>query len=336
MKTAMKNTNLVRMSITTVVVLLAALLAWLAWHHYMLSPWTRDARIRAEVVRIAPDVAGRVSEVLVQDNQRVEQDQLLYVIDQEPYELAVASARADLAAANAAARNAGASVAAASAGIAASAAEQQMRQQQAARRAGLGDLVSREARDDAAAQARAATAGVAQAQANRQAATAGQQQALASVEQAAVNLAKAELALQRTQVRASRAGTVTNLDVRPGDWASAGQARLALVGSESMWVYAYFEETKLPAIAVGDAVEIRLMAGGVRLRGQVEGIATGIADAASPTSDNLLADVQPTFNWIRLAQRIPVRVRIDPDSVPKGTLLAAGMSASVRVLPKRD
>lgn len=332
----MKNANVVRMSITAVVVLLALLLAWLAWHHYILSPWTRDARVRAEVVRIAPDVPGRVSQVLVQDNQMVEQGQLLYVIDPQPYELAVASARADLAAATAAARNAGASVAAASAGIAASAAEQQMRQQQAARRAGLGDLVSREARDDAAAQARAATAGVAQAQANRQAASAGQQQALASVEQASVALARAELELQRTQVRAPRAGTVTNLDVRQGDWASAGQARMALVGTQSMWVYAYFEETKLPAIHVGDVVDIQLMAGGTHLRGRVEGIATGIADAASPTADNLLADVQPTFNWIRLAQRIPVRVGIDPASMPEGTLLAAGMSASVRVLPTRN
>lgn len=129
---------------------------------------------------------------------------------------------------------------------------------------------------------------------------------------------------------------MTNLDVRQGDWASAGQARMALVGTQSMWVYAYFEETKLPAIHVGDVVDIQLMAGGTHLRGRVEGIATGIADAASPTADNLLADVQPTFNWIRLAQRIPVRVGIDPSSMPEGTLLAAGMSASVRVLPTRN
>lgn len=331
----MKNANILRIVVTTAVVVLAIVLAWLAWNHYMLSPWTRDARLRAEVVRIAPDVAGRVSQVLVADNQAVGQDQLLYVIDPQPYELAVAAAQADLAVAEAAARNAGASVVAASAGIAASSAERQMRQQQAQRRAGLGDLVSREARDDAAAQARAASAGVARAQANRQAASASQQQALAAVEQARVSLAQAELALQRTQVRAPRAGMVTNPDVRQGDWAAVGQPRMALIGAGSIWVYAYFEETKLPAIAVGDAVDIQLMAGGTHLRGQVESIASGIADAASPTADNLLADVQPTFNWIRLAQRIPVRVRIDPASVPSGTLLAAGMSASVRVLPAR-
>ena len=329
----MKAEKLIRVSITAAVVALAALVAWLAWQHWMLSPWTRDARLRAEVVRIAPDVAGRVSEVAVADNQAVAQGDVLYVIDPEPYRLAVAAAKADLAAAEAAARNAGASVAAASAGISASAAEQAMRQQQAQRRAGLGDLVSREARDDAAAQARAATAGVAQARANAQAASASQQRALAAVEQARVALERAELDLSRTVVRAPRAGTVTNLDVRVGDWASAGQPRLALVGSEQLWIYAYFEETKLPGVHVGDAVDIRLMAGGTHLRGRVEGVATGIADAASPTADNLLADVQPTFNWIRLAQRIPVRVSIDPASVPEGILLAAGMSASVRVLP---
>lgn len=228
-----ESANLLRVSVTAVIVGLAALVAWLAWQHYMLTPWTRDARLRAEVVRIAPDVAGRVVEVAVTDNQPVQAGQLLYAIDPEPYRLAVAAARADLEAARAAARNAGASVAAASASITASVVEQAMRQQQAARRAGLGDLVSREARDDAAAQARAASASVAQAQANRQAASASQQRALAAVAQAEVALARAELDLERTRVLAPRAGTVTNLDVRSGDWASAGQPRLALVGTRS-------------------------------------------------------------------------------------------------------
>ena len=330
----MKTDSVVRLSITAGVVGAAVLLAVLAWNHYMLSPWTRDARVRAEVVRVAPDVAGRVVEVLVHDNQPVNAGDVLYVIDPEPYRLAVAAAEADLMAAKAAARSAGATVTAAQAGVQASDADRRMRQNQAERRAGLGDLVSREARDDAAAQARAAQAMLQQARASQHAAGASAQRALAAVRQAEVALENAQLQLSRTQVRATRDGVITNLDVRKGDWASTGQARLALVGRDAMWIYAYFEETKLPAIAVGDAVEIRLMAGGVPLRGEVEGIATGIADAASPTADNLLADVQPTFNWIRLAQRIPVRVRIDPASVPANTTLAAGMSATVRVIHK--
>ncbi len=94
-----------------------------------------------------------------------------------------------------------------------------------------------------------------------------------------------------------------------------------------MWIYGYFEETELPRVHVGDRADIRLISGGVLLHGTVE----GIADSDNPTSASLLADVSPTFNWIRLAQRVPVRVRIDPASVPPNTILAAGMTATVTV-----
>jgi multidrug resistance efflux pump len=111
---------------------------------------------------------------------------------------------------------------------------------------------------------------------------------------------------------------------------------MALVRNDSLWIYGYFEETKLPLIHPGDAADIRLMSGGRALHGTVEGIARGITDADNPTNSNdLLADVSPTFNWIRLAQRVPVRVRIDPASVPADTVLAAGMTASVTVHPRR-
>ena len=132
-------------------------------------------------------------------------------------------------------------------------------------------------------------------------------------------------------MRATADGYITNLDVRVGDYAQAGSAQLALVRDDAMWIYGYFEETKLPRVHVGDRADIRLMSGGVLLRGKVEGIARGIADSDNPTSASLLADVSPTFNWIRLAQRVPVRVRIDPASIPKDTILAAGMTATVTV-----
>ncbi|MCC8445985.1 HlyD family secretion protein [Xanthomonas translucens] len=98
-----------------------------------------------------------------------------------------------------------------------------------------------------------------------------------------------------------------------------------------LWIYGYFEETKLPRVHVGDRADIRLMSGGVQLHGKVEGIARGIGDSDNPTSASLLADVSPTCNWIRLAQRVPVRVRIDPASVPPNTILGAGMTATVTV-----
>jgi multidrug resistance efflux pump len=332
----MKIQSLIRASLTVVVVLAAALIAHALWRHYMYSPWTRDGRVRAEIVRVAPDVSGLVDAVEVHDNQQVKAGDVLFRIDARRFELAVAQAQADLSAAQAAARAAGASISAATAGTAASEADYQKFASQSERRQRAAAVISAEARADAVATARAAQAAVRQAQANRSAASASQAQALAAVEQAQAALDLARLNLERATVRATAAGYITNLDVRVGDYASAGSPRMALVRSDSLWIYGYFEETKLPLIHPGDAADIRLMSGGQALRGTVEGIAHGITDADNPTNGNdLLADVSPTFNWIRLAQRVPVRVRIDPASVPADTVLAAGMTASVTVHPRR-
>ncbi|MBB5875838.1 MULTISPECIES: biotin/lipoyl-binding protein [unclassified Xanthomonas] len=332
----MKTPALIRFALTAIVVLVAALLAHALWRHYMLSPWTRDGRVRAEVVRIAPDVSGLVDAVAVRDNQHVKRGDLLFSVDRKRYELALEKARANLAVAQAQARAAGASLSAAAATQAASEAEFQMRRAQAERRARAAAVISAEARSDAEATARSAQADVHRSAALRGQATAAQAQAVASVEQAQAALDLAELDLQRTQVRATADGYITNLEVRVGDYAQAGGARLALVRDDAMWVYGYFEETKLPRVHVGDRADIRLMSGGLMLHGQVEGIARGIADSDNPTGTSLLADVSPTFNWIRLAQRVPVRIRIDPASVPQGTLLAAGMTATVSVHPRQD
>ena len=329
----MKTNDLIRLSTTALIILAAALVAWLAWQHYMLSPWTRDARVRADVVRVAPDIAGRVTQVAVHDNQVVKAGDLLFKVDREPYVLAVERAHADWLAAKAKAAMARAEIASAAANLAASQTDYKMRREHAERRDALGNAVSREIRDDARSAANAAQAAVQKAKAAQQAAKANAEHSNAAVLQAKAALDNARLQLQRTEVLAPIDGTVTNLNLRSGDYTHAGQAHLALVSTDNMWLYGYFEETKLPAIQVGDAVDIRLMAGDVQLSGQVESIATGIADAASPTSENLLADVQPTFNWIRLAQRIPVRISIDPASIPEGLTLAAGMSATLRVQP---
>lgn len=332
----MKTPALIRFALTAIVVLVAALLAHALWRHYMLSPWTRDGRVRAEVVRIAPDVSGLVDAVAVRDNQHVKRGDLLFSVDRKRYELALEKARANLAVAQAQARAAGASLSAAAATQAASEAEFQMRRAQAERRARAAAVISAEARSDAEATARSAQADVHRSAALRGQATAAQAQAVATVEQAQAALDLAELDLQRTQVCATADGYITNLEVRVGDYAQAGSARLALVRDDAMWVYGYFEETKLPRVHVGDRADIRLMSGGLMLHGQVEGIARGISDSDNPTGTSLLADVSPTFNWIRLAQRVPVRIRIDPASVPQGTLLAAGMTATVSVHPRQE
>ncbi|WP_312374079.1 HlyD family secretion protein [Pseudomonas oryzihabitans] len=270
---------------TLLVVCLALILGRLLWVHYMNDPWTRDGRVRAEVITIAPDVAGLVTEIAVRDNQWVNKGDLLLQIDPEHYEIAVHQAEA--------------SVAARKATLA-------MRQQNARRRADIDSLVvSRENREDASSAALAAEADLRQAQAQ---------------------LESARLNLKRTRVLAPVDGYVTNLSVFKGDYAAAGAPKLAVIDAHSFWVYGYFEETKLPHVRVGAAAEMRLMSGQT-LQGHVESIARGIYDRDNPQSRELTADVNPTFNWVRLAQRVPVRIALDP--LPEGLMLAAGTTCTV-------
>ncbi|HEY0334825.1 MAG TPA: HlyD family secretion protein [Stenotrophomonas sp.] len=330
-----RTLSLLRFGLTAAVVLVAALVATALWKHYMYSPWTRDGRVRAEVVRIAPDVAGLVTQVEVKDNQQVRKGQLLFVIDPSRYTFERDKAAANLEAARAAARAAGATIQAAGASAQEQSANLTKYQSQYERRQRIqGSLISDEARSDALAAASAARAGVAQAHASQRQASASQQEAIAAVAQAQVALSAAELNLDRTQVRAPVDGYVTNLDVRVGDYANAGAARVALIDQHSYWINGYFEETKLQALHVGDPVEVRLMSGGAQLEGSIDSIARGITDSDNAAGGDLLANVDPTFNWVRLAQRIPVRIRIDADHLPPGTVLAAGMTATVVVHPR--
>ena len=330
----MKIQSLLRFLITAVVVVLAVLLGHALWKHYLYSPWTRDGRVRAEVVQVAPDVSGLVTKVAVVDNQLVRKGDLLFVVDQARFSNTLDQAEANLNAAMAAARAAGASIDSATAAAKARKADYEMYVAQAARRQKLGDLIAKEDRSNAVSTANAAKATWRQAQAGGNQADAAREQALAAVEQARVEVDLAQLNLRRTEVRSPVDGYVTNLNVRVGDYAAAGSARLALVDKNSYYIYGYFEETKLPQLRVGDPVDIRLMAGGVHLKGTISGIAHGIADSDNPTGSDLLANVNPTFSWVRLAQRVPVRIAIDGSSVPVGTLIAAGMTATIEVHPR--
>jgi multidrug resistance efflux pump len=334
--TSMKIALYIRVAITAIALLVAVLLAYALWKHYMYSPWTRDGRVRANVIRIAPDVAGLVTQVNVVDNQIVKKGDVLFVIDRARYADALEQAKANLAAAQAAVSAAGANIDAARAGTAQSKSTYEMYAAQSKRRQALADVVSNEDRSNALATADAARATLSKAQAGQEQAAAAQQQAMAAVKQAQAALATAQLNLERTEVRSPVDGYVTNLLVRVGDYASAGAPRLALIDSHSFWIDGYFEETKLPHVHLGDDVEIRLMSGGVQLHGTVEGIARGIAEATDPTSADLLANINPTFNWVRLAQRVPVRVRIDMDRMPAGTVLVAGQTATLIVHPNEN
>ena len=131
-------------------------------------------------------------------------------------------------------------------------------------------------------------------------------------------------------MRAPATGYVTNLNVHAGDFAAIGAAKLAVIDNASFYVVGYFEETKLALLEPGAAVRMTMMSGGATLGGHVESIAHGITDRDAATGRELLADVNPTFNWVRLAQRVPVRIRID--RLAPGQKLVAGTTCTVVVL----
>jgi RND family efflux transporter MFP subunit len=154
----------------------------------------------------------------------------------------------------------------------------------------------------------------------------------AAYEQAEADLGVARLNLARSVVRAPVNGYVTNFQMRPGDFVSAGQPVFALIDSDSFYVDGYFEETRLPAIAVGDPARIRLIGESEVIEGHVQSIARGITDREQAAGPDLLANVNPTFSWVRLAQRIPVRIALD--HVPAGVRLVIGRTATVDVIPR--
>ncbi|MNF97444.1 p-hydroxybenzoic acid efflux pump subunit AaeA [compost metagenome] len=153
--------------------------------------------------------------------------------------------------------------------------------------------------------------------------------ASANVQLATAALTQAELDLQRTRIYAPVSGYVTNLLTRQGDYASAGGPLLALVDSSSFYVSGYFEETKLPRIQIGNSVQIALMSG-EHFEGKVQSIAYAITDRENAPGSRLLANVNPSYTWVKLAQRIPVRIEIDPGYAGKGNL-RAGTTATVTV-----
>lgn len=280
--------NSLRILLTLVVVAIALAAGFWLWNYYLYTPWTRDARIRAEVITIAPDVSGWVRSLNVTDTDSVAKGDTLFEIDPARYQAALDKAEATVANNQATLR---------------------LRQHEAERRNQLSNnAISREDREIAQINQRIAEADLAQAQAD---------------------LASARLDLERTRVVAPVSGHVLNLQLAAGNYVSRGTPVMALVQAHSYYVMGYFEETKMSSIEVGDPAEVILMNGDTHLRGHVAGIGRGIADANTALDNQLLPQVQPTFNWVRLAQRIPVRITLD--EIPDDTLLSAGMTATVRV-----
>jgi multidrug resistance efflux pump len=318
----MKTQSFLRAGFTLAILFVAVVLVRMLWLNYMYSPWTRDGRVRAEVVQVATDVSGLVSEVRVKDNQFVHKGDVLFVLDPARFHYAVAQADADVVRAQAQMTQAKAQMAGSASGYA-------MKRAQAARRADLaGDVISDESRADSASLAK-------QSESAYYADVAAYSAAEAMYKAALVEQQTAQLNLARSEARAPADGYITNLNLYPGDFATAGVARMALIDSHSFWVYGYFEETKIPRVHVGDHAVVRLLSGGTDIQGHVVSLSSGIADRDNPTSSgDLLADVNPIFTWVRLAQRVPVRVHLD--QIPAGMHLAMGMTCTVTLKPALD
>jgi RND family efflux transporter MFP subunit len=279
--------NIKKILFTLIFCAFAVLVIFLAWQRETGQKWTRDGRIRADVVVLSGEVNGRLLHLNVKDNQYVHKGDLLFEIDPSDYAVTVAEKEAAL-------RSAGAKM-------------DQM-SEMAKRRARLGSsLVSGEEVSN-----------------SRQ----SYRQAQADYERIASQLRMARIQLARTQVRSPVDGYVTNQTIQQGDYIKTGDPVLTLVDSNSFYVYGYFQEDQINHIKSGDRAVIKLLGSNISIRGQVESIARGINDYSNSGGEGKLHNVNPTFEWVRLPMRIPVRIRLDKLST-HGVVLVSGMTCTV-------
>ncbi|RKR07525.1 RND family efflux transporter MFP subunit [Kushneria sinocarnis] len=289
MALTLKPRRVVRIVLTVLIVLAALLAVRAIWNHYMHDPWTRDGRIRADIVNLSTDVSGLVGSINVEDNHFVHQGEVLFTIDRQRYQLALDQAQANL--------------------------EQLEQERDEAktnyeRRRRLQNYVSAEDRQNARFTMLADEA---------------------AVRQAKVRVRQAKLDLERSTVEAPVDGYVTNQNLRVGEYVNAGSNAMTLVDAHSFYALGYFEETKLAKVHVGAPARIQLLSSDRPIRGHVESYAHGITDSSlSSQSGNQsggLASVNASFDWVRLSQRIPVRIALD--RVPDDVKLSAGLTATI-------
>ena len=333
------NTVNVRKFVRPILLIIVVCVALMAlkhiWDYYNSEPWTRDGRVRGDVIQVSSDVSGLVTEVLVQDNQQVKKGQVLFRIDVARQALDVEQAKSDLAKAKAELAGAEAELAASKANLVKSQANIHLADKNANRYANLMDgAISKQeqdqmfaARDQSHAEYEQTAAAIEQAKAN-----VIQQKAL--IEVANSNLHLAQLNLRRSAVIAPNDGTLSNFELKAGNYVKVGQAVAALIDREQMYVVGYFEETKLDKIYVGAPASVQLMGSSETYKGHVQGVASGIEDRERTSTNGLLANVNPTFSWVRLAQRVPVKIVLD--EVPHDQLaFVAGRTATVHIIDKK-
>jgi len=320
-----------KIAIVVVVVAAAALGGYLYWHHSVLYPGTDDAYVQANVVSVAPQVSGRIAGVLVQDQQRVKTDQVLFELDRTPFELAVEHDEAAVAQVRQDIAEREAAVTAAQAQLNNAQVELANAHTKAMRAAELRkkNFISAQAYDDSRAQELSAQAQVrlAQAQLLQARQALGQTgERNAELRAALALLDRAQWELGQTVLKASCDGRIAKLTLRPGDAVQAGVSPFRLVCDKQFWVDANFQETDLSRIRVGQPATIRVdMYPGHIFPGRVVSVGPAAGDAFS-----LLPPENATGNWVKVTQRVPVRVDVlgsDPPPAP----LRVGTSATVVV-----
>lgn len=273
---------------TLALAVVAVLVSLVAWDHYLTAPWTRDGRVRVQVASVAPEVTGRIKELRVADNQFVHKGDVLYVLDQFDFDVALQSSKAALQQ---------------------RAADVQVKQRQSERQGKLSSLATTP---------------------EQQQIYAGNAiQAEAAFEAAQYQVALAEVNLKRTEIRSPVNGYVTNLLLRAGDYARQGIANVSIIDTDSFWIDGYFEETKMARVCTGAQVEAKLMGYSAPIIGHVSTITRGLSVSNAAAGAQGLPNVDPIYTWVRLAQRVPVRIAID--EVPPGVPLVSGMTATVSI-----
>ncbi len=350
--------------LTGIVVLIAVVVVLLKYWDYVANPWTRDGRVRADVIQLTPRVSGPIVNLPIQDNQFVKAGDLLFEIDPRTFELSLAQARAQLDetgdgvlahekqidAARAAVQMSRAtvqqvesSIKELDAQIETNRAEYERQQELLPRRSTSQKAVdqARAAYEVSSEQRNGALASLAQAEASVRQSEAALAEARASlgalgesnaqVRGALAAMRQAELNLEFTKVKAPVDGYVTNLNLGLGSQAVANQPALALVDVASYRVHGYFKETSIADIRSGDRAIVTLMSyPDTPLDGRVESIGWGISLQDGSTGFELLPNISPTFEWIRLAQRVPVRIQLI--DVPEEIDLRVGTTGSVLVM----
>jgi len=314
------------------------------------QPRTEDAYTRANIIGIAPHVSGRILELNVVDNQPIDEGDLLFVVDPRPYEIALAEAEARMALVNLAITGYQDSIEAAQAEI--EAAESRITKQEALARYAVQYLervepllgsrfVTPDQVDKARSEALALQASILSAEADVSAARKKYQVAVTELGDvgevnarrvaAQVEIDRAQLFLDYCYVTAPFDGYITNLNITVGEYANVGQQVFAIVDREIWYVMANFMETYLEDLEIGQTVEVYLMAfPGRALKGRIQGIGWAITDTEGPTLDPI-PTVSPTLDWVRLAQRFPVRIILE--EIPQDVEIRMGATAAAIVLP---